>query len=218
MKKALRDILLMVTFLAAILLAPLAKDMLSGGEDASGPAPAPAAPAEPKAGESAEALSSAPGCAGKKSLAGMRGYSPAIPVRTGDSFVTGGTSSSDNVMKIDLDGGGGIDLVKVDGPGMLEIDGKHLKSMEVYDIRNNEQNTVTVLAEGLVAMDGGHAAITGDPDIDAVRLDGCLRWNDPIMIRQDGEEFRRYDTYDSDGNLASVSVSKGVRVDVRSGE
>jgi hypothetical protein len=136
-------------------------------------------------------------------------YDPRIETqKNGDTFVM----PASELPKMTLDGGGGADTLKVSGGGTVDADGVHLKRIEIYDLRNSQPNTLRVFAQGLASMDGHHAIVVGDKDGDAVELDPCLEWNDPIAIEDGPEPLLRYDAHDKHGNQASVSVTEGVKV------
>lgn len=259
MKKALRDVLLILALFGAILVAPLVMDALSSGKD-----DAPVAKAKPQPQQEPQhadyELTSSDGRVTKEgmppqpepavtndkasaidnltsieeavskkpidtdlvitpmdatncpvsNIGGQQDYDPKIETRkSGDSFIMPAAS----VAKGTIDGAGGVDTIKITDGGSVDVDGKHLISIEIYDIRNDQPNALRIFAAGLATMNGRHAIVIGDKNgSDIVALDPCLQWNDPIAIEDGPEPLLRYDAYDKAGNQASVSVTDGVKV------
>lgn len=241
MKKALRDLLLIVILFGAVLLAPLAVREFGSSETPGKPAPKPAAekpaaqqsstsaifssddqmPPQPQpadAGESPAALGQlapqdetapVPANCAPVNLGAGSSYDPAIETRAqNDTFVIDAASAAG----MHLDGGGGVDMLRVSGPGDVDVDGEHLVRIEIYNLRNDNPNTLHIEAAALAAMDGRHAMVIGDKSGDKVYLDPCLQWNDPISVEDGPEPLLRYDAHDVQGNPASMSVTIGVSV------
>jgi hypothetical protein len=261
MKKALRDILLIVVLFGAIVATPLVMQLLPSKDETAASKSAPEKPAtetvtnagkvtmdgmppQPTPGGSGSAMDEVksvdnvipppppedsnggsmsirsndgapvPTLLGDSDcppidLGAQQTYDPAIETRkTGDSFVMPASGTIQNT----VDGGGGVDTVKVTDGGDVQADGDHLIHVEIYDLRNGQPNTLRVFAKGLANMNGRHAMVIGDPTGDTVLLDACLEWNDPISVNDGPEPLLRYDAHDKDGDQASVSVTEGVRV------
>ncbi len=117
-----------------------------------------------------------------------------------------------NASQMFIKGGNGVDTLHINDSGWFDIDGNHLKSVEVYDLLNGVPNAARIFAAGLASMNGRHALIFGDKDGDAVYLDPCLQWEGPVAIDDGPEPLQRYDARDKDGNKVSVSVTVGVKV------
>lgn len=229
MKNALRDVLLIIALFGAILLAPFVMDALSGPEEPepektktetvqqeSRPAPESFGDMPPQPRPFSP--DSAPGRLERLEEDMSRGAAP--PGRMDTSVPDAGCPDHDlgeeappgQAAGLRSDGSGGRDTLKMGG-GDIALDGKQFRSMEVIDVRNGEPNKVAILGAGLVALEGRHAYVLADRNIDIVYLDRCLRWNDPIAISDDGPEpLLRYDTYDRHGNVSYLSVSEGVMV------
>ena len=177
------------------------------------------APAEPQQGGSSLTLTlrgdaqapadmDASNCSDVR-LGDAQPYNPVISTgMKGSSFIL----PTADLGKMTIVGGKGYDTLKPDGEGAVDIEGKHVRSIEIYDVRNDKPNKVRVFAAGLAAMSGRHALIVGDKLWDVVEFDPCLDWNDPIAIEDGAEPMLRYDAHDRDGNQASVTVTDGVKV------
>ena len=137
---------------------------------------------------------------------------PKATSRGGDSIIIGGGSSvRDNVVSGMLRGGSGGDSLTIDGPGWASVDGAHVASIEIFKLKNGQQNLIYFYAAGLATLDGGLAVVEGDAGADTVWLDRAILWTGPVA--EGG--FQRFDGSDGQGGSFSVSVTKGVTVDYR---
>lgn len=228
MNKALRDVLLIFALFGAILLAPFVMDAFSGPDRPE--------PAKPTTETVKEEFKPAPASFGDMppqpkpaSPDSPTGQIERVEEDVSREAIQQGTMDTampdadcpevnlgavlpDQRISIQVDGGAGRDTLKIGG-GDVALDGKQFKSMEIINVRNGEPNKVAILGSGLVTLEGRHAYVLADKDIDTVYLDRCLRWNDPIAISDDGPEpLLRYDAYDAHGNVSYLSVSEGVMV------
>jgi hypothetical protein len=226
MKAALRDVLLILLLFGAIALAPVVADFFPGGNATPAATPPPAIsppPPRPSAQRQAQlrplqdlsfkpdAAQSRPSGAGC-SLGGIRSYRGGIPRHRGDTFILPGAPSARGVIRFGIQAGRGVDMLKVDGPGSVDLNGEGITGVEIIDLLNNAPNTVSIFPGGLTGLEGAHVLVIGDAQ-DTVYLDSCLRWDPPLPIEEGGASYLRHDGHDDAGNIASVSVTKGVRVE-----
>jgi hypothetical protein len=175
MKAALRDVLLILLLFGAIALAPVVADFFLGGNATPVATPPPAVsppPPRPAAQRQAQlrplrdlsfkpdAVQSRPSGAGCR-LGGIRSYRGGIPRAAGDMFIVSGTSAAQRAVPIQFDGNAGIDTLKVDGPGYVDLDGVSIARIEIVDLRNGAQNALNALTAGLVTLDTGHVVVVG---------------------------------------------------------
>lgn len=229
MKAALRDVLLILLLFGAIVLAPTVADLFP--RRSASPVQAPPAVSAPSTTATANTsedsrveLRALPGLSQTQvtrqhtpsgagcGLKSVYGYRSDIPTPKGDMFIISGALSAENEIRFGIIGGGGIDTLKVDGAGYITLNGGSITGVEILDLRNDAPNVVKMFVQGFGGLDRGHLLVIGDAQ-DTVFLDSCLKWDAPVAVDEGREVYARHDARDEAGNTASVSVTKGVRVE-----
>jgi len=129
----------------------------------------------------------------------------------GDTIFVGGQSAGSSLVPGSFDGGSGNDTLATDGAGWARLDGTQLRSFEVFRFKNDQPNTLYIESMGLESADHGKVTVEGDAAIDAVWLDPDLAWGEPVT----GGGYVIYEGKDNGGRVYAVSVSQGVKVEIR---
>lgn len=105
----------------------------------------------------------------------------------------------------------GRGYVTYEDAGNMILNGIWLDGPAFHDFKNNKPNQITVAVPGLVNRRFTEIEIYGDPDLDKVFLDACLKW----IPHDKTQEFDVWEAKDHNDISKSVKVMRGLETAIQ---